>query len=384
MYGTCAAGFEVVREEFERNFAERGDVGASVAVTVDGEFVVDLWGGDADEVGSRPWERDTVVNVYSAGKGMVALCAHVLADRGELDLDAPVAKYWPEFAQAGKQNLPVRWLLSHRAGLIGPRERMARGDVYDWDRVCATLAASEPWWEPGTAQGYHAITFGFLVGEVVRRITGDSLGTFLRTEIAEPLGADLFIGTPAEEHARCADVIGQVQPSKMGPGTLTPPRELSDNPMAAFLVAFTYIPADDVNSARWRAAEVPGINAHANAHGLATVYGALATGGLVGGDTLETMRSQQSQPNELDLVISSMAGSGPPFTWGTGYQLNGFGLLGPNHATFGHLGAGGSYACADPENRMSYAYAMNKLSADPQSDQRNNKLLQAVYSAIGA
>ena len=192
VHGTCAPGFEGVREEFERNFAERGELGASVAATVDGEFVVDLWGGDADKTGTRAWERDSLVNVYSTTKGMTALCAHLLTDRGELDLD--------------KADIPVRWLLSHRSGVIAPREPMTSEDLYDWDKVCGVLAATPPWWKPGTAQGYHAVSYGYLVGEVVRRITGVSLGTFLRSEVTGPLGADVYVGTPESEHGRCADL----------------------------------------------------------------------------------------------------------------------------------------------------------------------------------
>ncbi len=170
VFGACSPGLEGVREEFARNFAERGDIGAALCATVDGETVVDLWGGAADAAGARPWQRDTLVNVYSTTKGLTALCAHVLADRGQLDLDAPVAAYWPEFAAQGKADLPVRWLLSHRAGLIAPGEPLTTEEVYDWDRACAALAATRPWWEPGTAAGYHGMTFGFLVGEVVRRM----------------------------------------------------------------------------------------------------------------------------------------------------------------------------------------------------------------------
>lgn len=385
--GHCAPGFAGVREAFERNFKEHGDVGASVTVTVDGEAVVDLWGGHADAARTRVWERDTLVNVYSTSKGMTALCAHLLVDRGELDLDAPVARYWPEFAQAGKHDLPVRWLLSHRAGLVAPREPLPAGHAYDWEQVCATLAATEPWWEPGTAQGYHAVTFGYLVGEVVRRITGQSLGAFLRSEITEPLGARVFIGTPAEEHASCADMVGQLDEARIAeqfPDAPKPPfRSLADHPLAIVMLALTSIPTGDVNSTAYRSAEIPAGNAHASAHGLATVYGALATGKLVGPGTLEAMRRSQSLPGERDLTIDALIPAGFEHQWGLGYMLNHQGLVGPNPRAFGHGGAGGSYAFADPENGLSYAYAMNKYGGGTAGDDpRNGRLVTAVYRAL--
>ncbi|MEU5213109.1 serine hydrolase domain-containing protein [Streptomyces sp. NPDC020742] len=385
--GHCAPGFAGVREAFERNFSEHGEVGAAVAVTVDGETVVDLWGGHADAARTRAWERDTLVNVYSTSKGMTALCAHLLVDRGELDLDAPVARYWPEFARAGKEDIPVRWLLSHRAGLIAPREPLPAGCAYDWDAVCATLAATAPWWEPGTAQGYHAVTFGYLVGEVVRRITGRSLGAFLRSEITGPLGARVFIGTPAEEHASCADMVGQLDEARLAeqfPGAPRPPfRSLADHPLAVVMLALTSIPTGDVNSAAYRAAEIPAGNAHASAHGLATVYGALACGGLVGPTTLAAMRRLQTRPGEPDLTIDALGPTGAGLQWSLGYMLNHRGQAGPNPRAFGHGGAGGSYAFADPENRVSYAYAMNRYGGGTTGeDPRSSNLVAAVYRAL--
>ncbi|PBC85720.1 MULTISPECIES: serine hydrolase domain-containing protein [unclassified Streptomyces] len=385
--GHCAPGFTGVREAFERNFRAHGDIGAAVTVTLEGEAVVDLWGGRADAAGTRAWEHDTLVNVYSTSKGMTALCAHLLVERGELDLDAPVVRYWPEFGQAGKQDIPVRWLLSHRAGLIAPRAPLPEGCAYDWDRVCAALAATEPWWEPGTAQGYHAVTFGYLVGEVVRRITGQSLGTFLRNEITGPLGAEVFIGTPAEEHARCADMVGRLDEARIAaqfPGVPKPPfRTLADHPLAVVMLALLSIPTGDVNSAAYRSAEIPAGNAHASAHGLATVYGALAGGTLVGPGTLEAMRRSQSLPGERDLTIDALAPAGHEHRWGLGYMLNHRGQAGPNPGAFGHGGAGGSYAFADPENRLSFAYTMNKYGGGTTGDDpRNRGLVRAVYQAL--
>ncbi|MFE3649306.1 serine hydrolase domain-containing protein [Streptomyces sp. NPDC059152] len=389
--GRCAPGFEGVRSAFEENFREHREVGAAVTVILDGEPVVDLWGGRADAAGSRAWERDTLVNVYSTAKGMTALCAHLLVDRGELDLDAPVAHYWPEFAQAGKEAIPVRWLLSHRAGMLAPREPLAEGRAYDWEYVCDALAATPPWWEPGTAQGYHAITFGYLVGEVVRRITGQSLGSFLRSEITGPLDAAVFIGTPAGEHPRCADMVGQLSPRQLGARfpdlPEAPVGAIADHPRAAVTLALTYIPTGDVNSAAYRTAEIPSGNAHATARGLAAVYAALAGGGLVGPATLEAMRRSQSRPDEPDLTLGALTpeGTAAAFRWGLGYMLNDRGQAGPNRRAFGHGGAGGSYAFADPENGLAYAYVMNRFGGGTSGeDPRSRALVAAVYTALAA
>ncbi|HEY9437247.1 MAG TPA: serine hydrolase domain-containing protein, partial [Streptomyces sp.] len=207
IHGYCDDRFATVRDAFEANFADYDELGAAVTVLVDGKPVADLWGGWADRARTRPWERDTVVNVWSTTKGPTALCAHVLADRGLLDLDAPVAAYWPEFAAAGKESVRVRHLLSHRSGVSGLREPHTLAALYDWEATTAALAATEPWWEPGTVSGYHAISYGFLVGEVVRRITGLMPGEFLRKEITGPLGIDFAIGFPAAEEGRVAELV---------------------------------------------------------------------------------------------------------------------------------------------------------------------------------
>lgn len=205
--GRCEARFEAVRNAFEENFGERDELGAAVTVTLHGQTVVDLWGGWADAERTRPWERDTVVNVWSTTKGATALCAHILADRGLLDLDAPVAAYWPEFAAAGKEGVLVRHLLSHRAGLAGPREPLSFEQFCDWELTVKRLAAQEPWWEPGTRSGYHATTFGFLVGEVVRRVSGLLPSAFLAREVTGPLDIDFTIGLPDAEAARAAELV---------------------------------------------------------------------------------------------------------------------------------------------------------------------------------
>ncbi|MGH8336250.1 MAG: serine hydrolase domain-containing protein, partial [Gammaproteobacteria bacterium] len=205
--GECDPRFARVRQVFADNFDQRGEVGAAVAVTVDGRPVIDLWGGYADAARTQPWQRDTLVNVWSTTKGLCALCAHRLADQGKLDFDAPVAKYWPEFAAAGKANIPVKYLLNHKAGMAAIRAPLKHDDIFSWEKVTSELARQEPWWEPGAKHGYHAITFGWLVGEVVRRISGKSLVTYFREEIAGPLGADAYIGLPASLDARVSDII---------------------------------------------------------------------------------------------------------------------------------------------------------------------------------
>src|SRR5258708_31102861 len=213
--GTCDPRFERVREVFADSFANGIEVGAAVAATLDGKPIIDLWGGYADKAKTRPWTRDTLVNVYSTTKGLAAICAHRLVDQGLLDLDAPVAQYWPEFAQAGKDKIPVNYLLSHRAGLPAVRKQLPLDAYSNWPVMCAALAEQEPWWEPGTKHGYHALTFGYLVGEVIRRITDKTPGTYLRDEIAGPLELDLHIGLDAKDDARTGDMIAMPPP---GPG----------------------------------------------------------------------------------------------------------------------------------------------------------------------
>lgn len=212
--GTCDPRFRAVREAFCENFASRAELGAAVTVSVDGTLVVDLWGGIADKVSGRAWTRDTMVVVFSCTKAATALCAHMLVTRGALDLDAPVAHYWPEFAAAGKEAIPVRLLLNHQAGLAAVDDPLPVGALYDWDTMAAALAAQAPHWEPGTAHGYHAVTFGWLVGEVVRRISGRSLGTFFRDEVAGPLGLDFWIGLPEALAARVAPIRRHHSPAR--------------------------------------------------------------------------------------------------------------------------------------------------------------------------
>ncbi len=274
--GTCDPRFEGVRQAFAGNLESGLDVGASFAATVNGEFVIDIWGGWADPAKTRSWEKDTLVNVYSTTKTMTALTALLLADRGELDVHAPVAKYWPEFAANGKAAVTVAQVMAHSAGLSGWKAPLSKADLYDWDKVTSLLAAQPPFWEPGTAPGYHALTQGYLVGEVVRRITGRSLGTVFRTEIAEPLGADFHIGLPASEDHRVAELIPPPPGQGMAEGDDLPEltANMSNNPR---------VPVEVTQTRAWRGAEIPAAGGHGNARAIARVHAILANGGEVDG-----------------------------------------------------------------------------------------------------
>ncbi len=280
VHGDCDAAFEGVRDAFAGNFADGLELGASLCVEVDGRRVVDLWGGWLDPERTRPWTRDSIACVFSCTKGLAAIVLLQLVERGAVDLDAPVARYWPEFAAAGKDELPVRYLLTHEAGLSAIARPMPMGSLSDWDAMVDALAAQEPWWEPGTAHGYHGVTFGHLVGEVARRADGRTIGTLLRDEVTGPLGVDCFLGLPAAEDARTATMVlapieGATFFSRWGPDSLGP--KSFGNPPDCNDPAHT-------NTREFRAAEIPAANAHANARALARVYAALAQGELVSTD----------------------------------------------------------------------------------------------------
>lgn len=384
IHGVCDSRFQAVREAFAGNFAARGEVGASVAATVDGRTVVDLWGGHADAARTRPWERDTIVNVYSTTKGMTTICALRLVDQGLLDLDAPVAKYWPEFAQAGKAEVPVRYLLSHRAGLPAVKEPLPQGSFYNWDLMTAALAKQEPWWEPGTKHGYHAVTFGWLVGEVVRRISGKSLGAFFRDEVASPLGIDFYIGLGPEHDARTADMVPFEPPA---PGERDLWAEIFGDTESMTFKAFANPPdlmmPGTVNTREWRAAEIPAANGHGNARALARVYGALARGGSIDGvQVLSQAAIEQAtivQSDGPDAVLMDL-----PTRIGLGFWLPSEMIkLGPNEHAFGHAGAGGSLGFADLDAGIGFGYAMNQMLSSPDLvDPRWSPLIDALYRSL--
>jgi len=344
VHGKVDPGFERVYEAFERGF-DKGEVGAAVGAYVDGRQVVDLWGGWADGGRTREWQRDTIVSTYSATKGMTATCAHRLVDRGLLDVDEPVATYWPEFAEAGKDRIPVRMLLSHQAGLVVPTVPVPPDKRWDWETLTTALARSEPAWEPGTRSEYHGGTFGYLVGEVVRRIDGRSLAPFFRDEIAQPLGVDFMIGVGPEHDRRWAEMLG---PDDMvGPS----------------------------NSREWREAADGSATGLGTADSLARVYAALARGGELDGVRLLRAETIAAAVQEQPLLDADGASG----DFGLGYQLLWKQYPGLPAPTFGHTGMGGSIGLADPTNRLGFGYVMNQMGSSGATD-----LLIATYQSLAA
>ncbi|MEZ4502601.1 MAG: serine hydrolase domain-containing protein [Dehalococcoidia bacterium] len=362
--GEVAPGFEAVRDTFLENFSLFPEVGASVAVMIDGELVVDLWAGRATD--ERAWERDTLVNVWSSTKGATALAAHMLADRGLLDFEAPVAQYWPEFAAAGKASVPVRYLLTHQAGLSAMPEGTNNASMFDWDHMVQTLAVSAPQWEPGSQHQYHALTFGWLVGEVVRRVSGKTPGEFIRDEIAGPLGIDFEVGLPASEDGRVASIL----------------HDPSRDPV---------IPEVDWNSRACRVSQIPAANGHANARSLATMYGALGLGGELNGVRL---LSPEAVERAGVLQVDGLESSGFHMYRTLGFMRR-FAQNGDVRpaSTWGHAGAGGSQGFVDPDRRLGFGYAMSQmLLAKPEEhrpssggmDPRGQRLVRLLYAALEA
>lgn len=378
--GTCDERFAAVRAALEGCFAEHGDVGACVAVVLDGEPVVDLWGGHLDELRTTPWEQDTIINVWSTTKTMTALCALVLADRGELDLHAPVARYWPAFKANGKEQVTTAHLLGHTSGLSGWQEPMAPEDLYDWELCCDRLAAQAPWWEPGAASGYHAISQGYLVGEVVRRASGaSSLGEFFRAELAEPLGADFHIGTPASCDARVAAVIPPPDiREQMGEAldALGP-----DNVMVKTL-GNPPLDATQSSTVEWRRAEIPAAGGHGNARSVARVQSVLACGGAIDGQRFLSPAGCEAvfetQARGTDLVL------GVPLHLGTGYGICGEEVPLAPAANRAHFwgGWGGSIVVVDQTARLCVAYVMNKMGLGTIGDARGASIVAAAYSSL--
>ncbi len=362
--------FSSVRDLFAANLANGTDLGASFAATVDGELVVDLWGGWADAARTRPWEKDTIVNVYSTTKTIVALVALLLADRGELDWDAPVAKYWPEFAAEGKSAVKVRHLLSHQAGLPNLPKEAAPDDIYDWDKMTSLLAAKELEYAPGTIYCYHGNTQGYLIGEVVRRITGKTIGRYFREELAEPMGADFFIGLPESEDGRVAELI---PPVMKGP----PPKMVMNE-----LIKKAFMdPARNValtGTRAWRGAEMPATNGHGNARAVARLISILANGGVADG---KRFLSEAGSRRALELQFEGAElHNATPIRQGMGvYLLAVTNMLpGPNVAWGG--GMGGSLAVIDYDSRATFAYAMNTLRFGP--NVRGAALSAAMWSVM--
>jgi CubicO group peptidase (beta-lactamase class C family) len=367
--------FAPARAAFEDNLARGADVGASFCATLEGETVVDLWGGFADAARSRPWEKDTIVNVYSTTKTMLALCALMLADRGELDFDAPVARYWPQFAANGKAEVKVSQLMSHASGLSGWKAPVSNEDLYDWEKVTSLLAAQAPFWAPGTASGYHAITQGYLVGEVVRRITGRSLGTFFRQEIAEPLGADFHIGLPASEDGRVAELIAPPPPAFDENAAWPTPTELQLN-----LATNPGVHVPLHGGRAWRGAEIPAAGGTGNARSVAEIHVILANGGVAKGKRFLSeagcRKALELQTEGVDLIL------GMPVRFGLGFALTGDLLSTPSPNSLFWGGYGGSLVIIDLDARTSLAYVMNRL-VGPMWDARGLGLATAMWRALG-
>jgi CubicO group peptidase (beta-lactamase class C family) len=390
--GECDARFLAVRAAFELNFQERGELGAGVCVQMDGRTVVDLWGGIAERRSGRPWERDTLVVVWSCTKGAIALCAHMLASRGQLDLDAPVARYWPEFAQAGKETIPVRWLLNHQGGVPAVRQPLRPGGTYDWSYMTDMLAAEAPFWPPGTRQGYHAGTFGHLVGEVIRRASGRDLGDFFRDEVAGPLGLDFHLGLPEQDEPRVAPII-RADPPPIGEPARRFMEDSINDPrgMQALTVRNTGRRPHDQDSREAHAAVLPSQGGIATARGLAGLYAPLAAGGksgtieLLDADTLAAASAVSSATGDDAMLRVGLR-------FGLGFMKSSDNRQAPagardslilSEAAFGHAGMGGSLGFADPTVGLSFGYVMNKQGRGVLLNDRGQELVDALYRALG-
>lgn len=375
IHGTCKPGFEAVLDAFEANFDEGLEVGAAAAVTVDGEFVVDIWAGDADTEGA-PWQRDTVVNVYSTTKTMAAICMLMLADRGELDFDAPVAQYWPEFAQNGKEGVLVRHVMAHTAGLPGFDPPINAEQLYDLDAVAANLAAQAPWWAPGTASGYHAITQGSLQSEILHRITGRRMADWFRAEVAEPLDADFWISLPASEDHRVAALV---PPVFAGDRLTVNGVEVAADSIAVKALASCPMTATEPATREWRAAEIPAAGGFGNARSVARIHSALACGGTV--DRVRLMseagvhRALEEQTDAIDQVLMVHMRHGLGF----GFQLGAIDVE-PGQMFWG--GWGGSLAAIDVQRRLSVCYVMNRMDADLMGDIRGRRITGAAQTCL--
>jgi CubicO group peptidase (beta-lactamase class C family) len=373
IHGHCEDRYAAVREAFRKNFEQGLELGASFSAVVEGETVVDLWAGDRNERGEA-WEEDTIVNVYSTTKAMAALSTLMLVDREELDLDAPVASVWPEFGAAGKDRVLVRQLLSHTSGVAGWEKRIRVEDLYDWEYSTGLLAEQAPMWEPGAGSGYHALSHGHLLGEVVRRVSGRSLGTFFREEVAEPLEADFHIGLPEEHEPRVGELVAP-------PDSTLNAAARAEGSVAARVLGNPAMRGSDANTRAWRAAEIPAANGTGNARAVARIVGALADGGrggdtrLLSEDTLARVVEEQSYGTDLVL--------GLPIRFGLGFGLTSKELpIGPNPRTFFWGGWGGSLVVVDPDAGLGFSYVMNKMGSGTMGDTRGFSIALALYASL--
>lgn len=389
LHGVFDPRFAGVAEAFERNFRELDEIGASVCIRLGGETVVDLWGGIASRRDASPWGEDTVCTVFSATKGATAFSAHILASRGELDIDAPVTEYWPEFAANGKEGTTVRMLLDHTAGVPGWREPLKDMGCTDWDYMVERIAAEAPFWEPGTRTSYHMFSFGWLVGELVRRISGRALGTFFREEIAEPLGADFWIGIPPEVESRVAPTIQFMSPKGRPPSEFV--SAMREDRQSIPALAFLNTGGFNANKPECRAAEIGAAGGIGNARSFATLYAPLASGGALDGrqyvdEQAIARMSRISSATNYDATLLI------PTRWALGFMRSvdnrrrhsgdrDSAIWGAD--AFGHVGAGGSVGFADPAEGLSFGYAMNRLGPGVMLNERGQALVDATYRALG-
>jgi CubicO group peptidase (beta-lactamase class C family) len=385
IHGWTASGFEIVRERFEKNFADGLEVGAAFAAYHGDQKVVDLWGGIADEATERPWEEDTLMVVFSTTKGATAICAHQLAQDGRLDVDAPVTEYWPEFGQAGKESIPVDYLLSHRAGLPWVDEKLTLDDALTWEPMIHALEHQAPVWEPGTAHGYHAVTYGYLVGEVIRRISGRSIGTYFRDEVAAPLGLDFYIGLPEALEPRVGMLVG---------GIGGEPDPDADPEAMAALAAFigpesklgkalsgggAFAAPGIFNTRPVHAAEIPAAGGITDARSIARMYAACI--GEVDGVRLlseaQVKEATTQRTEGPDVVLLDL-----DLQFGLGFFVPSSLLQLGGPRSFGHFGAGGSVGWVDPDADLAFGYAMNRMDLGLAGDLRSYSLVNACYEAI--
>ncbi|MEY2592138.1 MAG: hypothetical protein QOJ67_4122 [Acidimicrobiaceae bacterium] len=386
--GHVEPGFEGVRDAFARNFTEHGDVGAGFCLHVEGRKVVDLWGGTFEASSGQLYGEDALQLVFSSTKGATAACANLLAQRGLLDIDAPVSTYWPEFAQSGKEDIPVRWLLCHKAGLATIDKQLSLPEALEWDPVIRALEVQSPLWEPGTAHGYHALTYGWLVGEVIRRIDGRSLGTFFKEEFADPLGLEFWIGLPEEHEHRVSPIVGSIIPED---GAATPEMKklleefVGPNSLLGKALSMngTFAEPECFNSRPVHAAEIGAANGITNARSLSRFYAGLI-GAVPGGpaeallsrDQIDAAREVQTEGTDKCLFFET--------TFGLGFMCSGVFSPYGGAGSFGHSGAGGSVGFADPENQIAAGYVMNRMLQNLSGDPRTRTLIKASYDAVGA
>ena len=380
--GHCDSRFESVLTAFENNFKNHKEVGASFAATVEGEFVVDIWAGYQDAERTRPWEEDTIIKVASTTKTMTFLVALMLEDQGLLDLDTPVFDYWPEFAANGKENVLVKHCLSHSAGLPGFSRTFSLSEMCDWEAACEDLAGQATWWEPGTQSAYHMGTQGWLIGEVVRRITGKSFGTYFKEEVAEKVNADFHIGVDPKHFHRIADVLEGDKPESLEEANSfmdLDPESIMGRVMASFAEGVT---EKDMASPEFRQAEIPAGNGHGNARSVVRAQTAMANDGEAFGVNL---LSAKGVKRALELQIEGVDQlMGLPISYCMGYARRGdpFIPFGPIESTIWWGGAGGSSVIIDTNSHVCFSYVMNQMSFDLLGDKRSDDLGIALYKGI--